>query len=239
MPDRQRLPRPAEHDLLVRDEPRKSDRVDRRIRAHPRRGRLRGARRRVTLRVRVELDDLRAREDLRRLLREAHHQHCPLREVRRMEARNSRVPARPRSVASRSKPVVPMTTGTPRVEAQRDVVRPPHPGVVKSTAASQPAGPASARVDDVVTGLGREQARASCRPFLPRRTARSASGRLLEERRIDALDGLGEPLLVRADPGDREPVGREQRVRELRDLVGRDGYEPLRRSLPARAAAYP
>ena len=42
------------------DEPREPDRVDRDVAAQPRRGRTGGPRRRVALRVGVELDDLRA-----------------------------------------------------------------------------------------------------------------------------------------------------------------------------------
>src|SRR5215831_13964953 len=59
MADRERLPRPAEDHLLVGDEPRKPHGVDDGLRAHARRGRLRGPRRRVALGVGVELDDLR------------------------------------------------------------------------------------------------------------------------------------------------------------------------------------
>ena len=57
--------------------------------SHARRRRLRRARRRVALRLRVELDDLGAWEHLRRLLREPHHQHGALSEVRRVEARDA------------------------------------------------------------------------------------------------------------------------------------------------------
>ena len=63
--------------------------VDRRIGPHALRGRLRGAGGRVALRLGVQLDDLRAREHLRRLLGEAHHQRCSEREVRCVEARHA------------------------------------------------------------------------------------------------------------------------------------------------------
>ena len=55
-------PGPAEDDLLVGDETRQPDGVDRHLTAHPGRRRLRGARGRVELRVGVQLDDLGVRE---------------------------------------------------------------------------------------------------------------------------------------------------------------------------------
>ena len=63
--DREQLALAAEDDLLVRDEPGQPHGVDRRVAADQLRGRLRGARRRVLLRLVVELDDLGPREVLR------------------------------------------------------------------------------------------------------------------------------------------------------------------------------
>src|SRR5205085_5107765 len=57
--DRQRLALAAEDDLLVRDEPRKADGVDRDVAFHRRCRRLGGARWGVDLRRVMELDDLR------------------------------------------------------------------------------------------------------------------------------------------------------------------------------------
>ena len=197
-------PGAAEHDFLVRHESGEANRMDRRIGPHPRRGRLRRARRRVTLRLRVELDDLRSREHLRGLLGEAHHQHRTHREVRSVEARDARIPG--------------CEIGCVEVEAGRsdddrdagleatgDVL--PH-GIrgVKSTAASHPRARARVRRPRGVLPR-RAQARGSCRPFRRRRTGRLSSGRLLEERRVHALDGFGKPGLIWPDPGDRQPVG--------------------------------
>ena len=58
------------------------------------RGRLRGSRRRVDLGLVVQLDDLGARDVLRRLGREAHHQDGSDREVRREEDAADRARAR-------------------------------------------------------------------------------------------------------------------------------------------------
>ena len=88
--DRQRLPRPAEQHLLMGDEPREPDRVDRDVAAHALGRRARSARRRVELRVGMQLDDLRRAEDTGRLLREAHHQERATREVRDDETRDTR-----------------------------------------------------------------------------------------------------------------------------------------------------
>ena len=98
---------------------------------------------RVALRLRVQLDDLGARKEPRRLLGEAHHQDRALREVRRVEARRLR-PAVPRverlrveAASSRSRPAA------RRAEKQRSAFAATASGRVKSTAASQPSGPRS------------------------------------------------------------------------------------------------
>ena len=79
----------AEDDLLMSHEARQSHRVDLRVGSHPGGGRFGGARRRIALGVVVELHDLGAREHLRRLLGETHHEDGSLREVRRVEARDT------------------------------------------------------------------------------------------------------------------------------------------------------
>ena len=66
--------------------------MDRRIRPHPCGRRLRRARGSVALGLRMELDDLGPREDVRRRFGEPHHQDGSLREVGRMEARDSFFP---------------------------------------------------------------------------------------------------------------------------------------------------
>ena len=72
------------------DEPGQAHGVDRHVALHPRRGRLRRPRRRVELRLVVQLDDLGGVEVARGLLGEAHHQHGADREVRREEDRQLR-----------------------------------------------------------------------------------------------------------------------------------------------------
>src|SRR6266404_5943720 len=69
----------------MRDEAGQANRMDDGIVADERGGRARRARRRVLLRIAVQLDDLRAREVRGGLLREPHHQHGADREVRRDE----------------------------------------------------------------------------------------------------------------------------------------------------------
>jgi hypothetical protein len=83
--DCEQLPLAAKDHLLVRDEPGETDRVDGRVTADEIGGCACSARRRVLLRLTVQLDDLRARKVLRSLFREAHHQHRAEREVRRNE----------------------------------------------------------------------------------------------------------------------------------------------------------
>ena len=109
----------AEQHLLVRDEPGQPHGVDRRAVAHRRRRRLRRPRRRVDLRLVVQLDDLRARQVLRRLGGEAHHQHRAEREVRRDEDRpaRARAPARPRRSRSAARSCR-RSTGLPRSSAR-------------------------------------------------------------------------------------------------------------------------
>ncbi len=90
MADRERLPDLAEDHLLVGDDPREPDGVDRHVGRPAGLGdHARGARgragRRVELLVVVELDDLHLRHVLRGLLAELHEQHGPDREVRRDE----------------------------------------------------------------------------------------------------------------------------------------------------------
>ena len=88
----------------------------------------------------MQLDDLGVRERAGRLGREAHHQHGAEREVRRHEARNTY--ARGASWSSSaspasSRPVVPITHGTPAASA-RIALPSTAAGAVKSTAASKP-----------------------------------------------------------------------------------------------------
>ena len=125
--DRERLPRPAEDHLLVRDEAGQPDRVDRH------------ARRPSAAAVAFAVPDgassfvsacsstISARgNDARRLGGEAHHQHGAEREVRRQK--HGRLAARAAaSTAARSKPVVPITTGTPAARRRGRSSR-PRPG---------------------------------------------------------------------------------------------------------------
>ena len=181
MADRQRLPSAAEDDLLVRDEAGQPNGVDRRVGPHPLGGRLRGARRRVALRLGVQLDDLRAREDLRRLLGEAHHQHGSEREVRCVEARHAGVSGgRVHRVEVESRRSD--DDGHAGREARLDV-RDDRVGAREVDRDVAPAGPSAARVDHLVPGVA--QRRLEERPDLPgrRRTARRASGGLVEQRR--------------------------------------------------------
>ena len=83
--DRQQLALAREQHFLVRDEAGQAHGVDGDVAAHRLRGRLGRTGRRVDLRLVVRLDDLRARQVLRRLRGEAHHQHRAEREVRRVE----------------------------------------------------------------------------------------------------------------------------------------------------------
>ena len=92
---------------------------------------------------------------------------------------------------------------------------------MKSIAASQPSGP----LDRASTTSWPASASAgtSSAPDLPggavQRDPHQAA--FSSSAGIDALDGLGEPALVRADPRDGEALRREERVRELRDLRAR------------------
>src|SRR3712207_866371 len=86
MPDREELAVASEEHLLVRDEAGESDAVDRDVAAERACGRLRRAGRGVDLRLVVKLDDLSAREVLRRFGGEAHHEDGAEREVRRDQA---------------------------------------------------------------------------------------------------------------------------------------------------------
>ena len=79
--DRERLRDVAEDDLLVGDDPRQPDRVDRHLATHHLGRARRGARRRVELGGVVQLDDLGALHVLGRLGGEGHHQHRADREV--------------------------------------------------------------------------------------------------------------------------------------------------------------
>ena len=83
--DRQQLPLARQQHFLVRDEAGQAHGVDRDVAAHRLGGRLGRPGRRIDLRLVVRLDDLCARQVLRCLRGEAHHQHRAEREVRRVE----------------------------------------------------------------------------------------------------------------------------------------------------------
>src|SRR5829696_7046267 len=95
VPDREQLSVAPEQHLLVGDEPREPYRVDLGA-AETFCRRLGGTRRRVLLRLAVELDDLGARQVAGGLGGEAHHQHRSDREVRGVEERDTLLLGEPR-----------------------------------------------------------------------------------------------------------------------------------------------
>ena len=156
----------------------------------------------------------------------------------RSSARGStahRPPCAAASTASRSKPVVPITTGhvAPRGTPRRS--RRPRPGCVKSIAASHPLRPgvrASTTSCPASLEGGHEQRRRPSRT--PRSSATSRDQRRLrrQERRVDALArASAEPAFVRADSGRRrvDPV-REASSASAATSLGRHGFESLSRS---------
>ena len=221
-------PSPAEDHLLVRDESRQPHRVDHRVAADQVGRRLRGAGRRVLLRLVVKLDDLRAREERRRLAREAHHQDRADREVRRDEEPEA---ALTRERAERH--------GVPagRADDARDALLERGADVRRRRLGRREVDrrvesrhvdrvPDLEAVHLVPRPLQRgQQRRARPSPRAPKRASFTSRRRRRHEPRVRPLDGAPEPVLVRADAGRGQPVGREQHRRELRQLLLVDGVD--------------
>ena len=233
--DRQRLPRPPRITSWCATRPGRRTEWIGTSPPMQRGGRLRRARRRVALRVGVQLDDLRARQHLRRLGREAHHQHRSEREVRRVEERDAALPPRARRARVRSAPVVPTTHGTPassaRVDVRRDGV-----GRREVDRGVGPASPAARRAATGVTSCpAASSAGASTEPTFPPRP---------EERDLHAAARARRPGCSRPSarlkrdslgpmPDAESRSGASSTRRELRDSLGLDrvdlGDDPLER----------
>ena len=215
----ERLPLASEQHLLVGDQARQPNRVDRLVDVAARlgdqlRGALRRARGRVELAVVMELDDLDLGHVPRGLGGEAHHQHRADREVGRDEARSpSRPPRgpaqRPSGPRRRRSPMVPTTACTP-ASRQARMLSSAVAGVVKSTTTS--ASPRRARRARCrAAGPRARRAPGPRRPRPPRRPPPPSGPRRRRRRRESRDEGLrdvrgsgAEAVLVGADAGGGE-----------------------------------
>ena len=233
-------PSPPKIDLLVGDEARQADRVDRLVDVaaglgDQLGGPLRGARRRVELAVVVKLDDLDLGHVLGGLGGEAHHQHRADREVGGDEAR-WRLRRRSAAVAQRVEVEAGGADDDVDAGVEAGVGRSSSAvsGVVKSTTTSASARTsASSRPErgigapgelHVVGALDRLADGLPMRPAAPETTDpdHSCAGprETLRRRRV------AEAVLVRADAGGGELAGVVELGRQRGDLVGGDRVDP-------------
>ena len=224
MPDRQRLPRPAEDHLLVGDEPGQPHRMDSRFGAHALRRRFAvpdGASRFVS----ACSSTISARGNAFAAAAEAHHQDRPLGEVRRVEARHSGFSgARIESLEVEARR--PDHHGHARADTLPDIgddcVR-----VWKSTAASQPSGPwLRASTISCPTALSGAENHAD----LPLRSVERDPHRHL------VLPAVGKHL---RRPRQQCRIGRGDRIREKSGRPHRPGPIPAAESRRARGARRP